>query len=104
MVSQEPFGGIAVTPDPRFEELAVFHQEIHRAAHSPRLLTQLRQAAHVVPTNFLTLFPEHEKHSLDEHDQLLDELAAGEPEQARRIAEHHVLAAGRPLASWLADQ
>ena len=81
-----------------------FHQEIHRAAHSPRLLTQLRQAAHVAPTNFLTLFPEHEKHSLDEHDHLLDELAAGQPERARQIAEHHVLAAGRSLATWLANR
>src|SRR5271168_253103 len=32
-----------------------FHQKIHRAAHSPRLLTQIKQAARVVPSNFLTL-------------------------------------------------
>jgi hypothetical protein len=30
-------------------------------------MTQIKQAARVVPTNFLTLFPDHEKHSLDEH-------------------------------------
>lgn len=51
-----------------------FHQMIHRAAHSPRLANQIKHAARVVPTNFLTLFPEHEKHSLDEHAQLLDAL------------------------------
>lgn len=78
-----------------------FHQEIHRAAHSPRLLTQIKQAARVVPTNFLTLFPEHEKHSLDEHEQLLDALQARDARAAREIAERHVLDAGRSLAEWL---
>ncbi len=78
-----------------------FHQKIHRAAHSPRLLTQIKQAARVVPTNFLTLFPEHERHSLDEHRELLDALAAKDADRARAIAERHVLAAGRSLADWL---
>ena len=53
-----------------------FHQKIHRAAHSPRLMTQIKQAARVVPTNFLTLFPDHEKHSLDDHQELLDAFGA----------------------------
>jgi DNA-binding GntR family transcriptional regulator len=78
-----------------------FHQEIHRAAHSPRLLAQLRQAARVVPTNFLTLFPDHEKHSLDEHDELIDAIADHDAERARSVAERHVLEAGRSLAAWL---
>jgi DNA-binding GntR family transcriptional regulator len=78
-----------------------FHQEIHRAAHSPRLLAQLRQAARVVPTNFLTLFPDHEKHSLDEHDELLEAIADHDAERARSVAERHVLQAGRSLAVWL---
>lgn len=78
-----------------------FHQEIHCAAHSPRLAAQVRQAVRVVPFNFLTLFPEHEQHSLDEHRQLLDAIAAGDPERARRIAEQHVLEAGRSLVAWL---
>jgi DNA-binding GntR family transcriptional regulator len=78
-----------------------FHQEIHRAAHSPRLLAQLRQAARVVPTNFLTLFPDHEKHSLDEHDELLAAIADHDADRARSIAERHVLEAGRSLAAWL---
>ncbi|OBG87474.1 GntR family transcriptional regulator [Mycobacterium sp. E802] len=82
----------------------LFHQEIHRAAHSPRLLTQIRQAARVVPSNFLTVFPEHEKHSLDEHEQLLDALEAKDAEAARTIAERHVLEAGRSLAAWLDTQ
>lgn len=79
-----------------------FHQEIHRAAHSSRLLTQIRQAARVVPTNFLVLFPDHERHSLDEHEALLDALDHHDGESARSIAERHVLEAGRSLAEWLA--
>lgn len=78
-----------------------FHQMIHRAAHSPRLANQIKHAARVVPTNFLTLFPEHEKHSLDEHAQLLDALGDQDVERARVIAERHVLDAGRSLAEWL---
>jgi DNA-binding GntR family transcriptional regulator len=81
-----------------------FHQEIHRAAHSPRLLAQLRQAARVVPSNFLTLFPDHEKHSLDEHDELLEAIADHDSEHARSIAERHVLEAGRSLAAWLDER
>ena len=78
-----------------------FHQRIHRAAHSPRLMAQIKQAARVVPTNFLTLFPDHEKHSLDEHQQLLDALGDKDAERARAIAERHVLDAGRSLVEWL---
>lgn len=78
-----------------------FHQKIHRAAHSPRLMTQIRQAARVVPTNFLTLFPDHEKHSLDDHRDLLDAFADRDATRAREIAERHVLDAGRSLAEWL---
>jgi DNA-binding GntR family transcriptional regulator len=78
-----------------------FHQDIHRTAHSPRLSAQIRQAARVVPSNFLTLFPEHEEHALDEHEQLIDAIAAHDTTAARTIAERHVLDAGRSLADWL---
>ena len=78
-----------------------FHQKIHRAAHSPRLMTQIKQVVRVVPRNFLTAFPEHEKDSLDEHQQLLDALTDKDIERARAIAECHVLDAGRSLAEWL---
>ncbi|WP_407663417.1 GntR family transcriptional regulator [Mycolicibacter senuensis] len=78
-----------------------FHQEIHRAAHSPQLLIQIRHAARVVPTNFLTVFPEHEHHSLEDHQKLVAALAARDAEAARAIAERHVLDAGRSLADWL---
>ncbi len=79
----------------------LFHQAIHRAAHSPRVLAQIKQAARVVPTNFLTVFPEHEQHSLSEHEELLVALDSRDAEGARSIAERHVLEAGRSLADWL---
>ena len=64
-------------------------------------MTQIKQAARVVPSNFLTLFPDHEKHSLDEHQELLDALRDKDAERARGIAERHVLDAGRSLVDWL---
>ena len=82
----------------------LFHQAIHRAAHSARVLAQIRQASRVVPTNFLTMFPDHERHSLDEHEELLDALADRDAERARGIAERHVLEAGRFLAEWLSSR
>ena len=78
-----------------------FHREIHRAAHSRRLMAQIRQAVRVVPSNFLAMFPEHEHHSLDDHQALVSALADGDAEKARDIAERHVLDAGRSLADWL---
>lgn len=64
-------------------------------------MAQIKQAARVVPTNFLTLFPDHEKHSLDDHRELLDAFADRDAGRAREIAERHVLDAGRSLAEWL---
>jgi DNA-binding GntR family transcriptional regulator len=81
-----------------------FHQAIHRAANSPRLLTLIKQAARVVPSNFLKTFPEHEQHSLEEHEHLLDALEAHDAARGRSIAECHVLKAGRSLAEYLDHQ
>ena len=78
-----------------------FHREIHQAAHSRRLMAQIRQAVRVVPSNFLAMFPEHEHHSLDDHQALVSALADGNSEKARDIAERHVLEAGHSLASRL---
>jgi len=99
-----------VTPDgvARLRDLAAdldanwdFHREIHRAAHSRRLMAQIRQAVRVVPSNFLAMFPEHEHHSIDDHQALVSALADRDAEKARDIAERHVLDAGHSLASRL---
>jgi DNA-binding GntR family transcriptional regulator len=47
------------------------------------------------------LFPDHEKQSLNEHEELLDALGNGNAKRARSIAERHVLDAGRSLVDWL---
>ncbi|HXB88746.1 GntR family transcriptional regulator [Mycobacterium sp.] len=78
-----------------------FHRAIHRAAHSRRLMAQIRQAVRVVPSNFLAMFPEHEHHALEDHQALVSALADGDAEKARSIAERHVLDAGHSLASRL---
>jgi len=78
-----------------------FHREIHRAAHSRRLMAQIRQAVRVVPSNFFAMFPEHEHNALDEHQALVAALADRDCDKARDIAERHVLDAGRSLADWL---
>ena len=78
-----------------------FHREIHQAAHSRRLMAQIRQAVRVVPSNFLAMFPEHEHNSLEDHQALVSALADGDAEKARGIAERHVLDAGHSLASRL---
>jgi DNA-binding GntR family transcriptional regulator len=81
-----------------------FHQAIHRAANSPRLLTLIKQAARVVASNFLKIFPEHEQHSPEEHEHLLDALETHDAARGRSIAECHVLKAGRSLAEYLDHQ
>ena len=79
----------------------LFHQKIHHAAHSPRLMAQIKQAARVVPTNFLTLFPDHEKHSLDDHQELLDAFGAKDAERARLSPSDTCWTPGCSLADWL---
>src|ERR1700761_2993918 len=78
-----------------------FHREIHRAAHSRRLMAQIRQAVRVVPSNYFAMFPEHEHNALEEHAALVSALADRDADKARNIAERHVLDAGRSLADWL---
>ncbi|WP_293002885.1 GntR family transcriptional regulator [Mycobacterium sp.] len=78
-----------------------FHREIHRAAHSRRLLAQIRQAVRVVPSNFFGMFPDHEHNAIEEHAALVAALADRDSDKARDIAERHVLDAGHSLADWL---
>ena len=81
-----------------------FHRALNRAARSPRLLTYVRQAVRVVPSNYFELFPEQEQHTLREHAALLTALADRDGVTARRLAERHVLDAGEALGGWLDAQ
>jgi DNA-binding GntR family transcriptional regulator len=78
-----------------------FHRALNLASGSPRLLTYLRQAVRVVPTNYFELFPERERKSRVEHAELLDAIRDGDATRARTIAEAHVLDAGAALGEWL---
>lgn len=79
-----------------------FHRALNRAAGSPRLLTYIRQAVRVVPTNYFELFPEQERRSRREHGALLAAMRRGDGPGSRVIAEEHVLHAGEALGGWLA--
>jgi len=78
-----------------------FHRALNHASGSPRLLTYLRQAVRVVPTNYFELFPEQEDRSLEEHAELLDAMDRGDGAAARSVAEGHVMRAGEALGDWL---
>ena len=78
-----------------------FHRALNLASGSPRLLTFLRQAVRVVPTNYFELFPEQEDRALEEHAALLTAMEQGDGPGARVIAEAHVLRAGEALGDWL---
>ena len=81
-----------------------FHRALNLASGSPRLLTFLRQAVRVVPTNYFELFPEQGDRSLEEHADLLAAMERGDSAGARSIAETHVLRAGEALGDWLVAQ
>jgi DNA-binding GntR family transcriptional regulator len=78
-----------------------FHRAVNLASRSPRLLTFLRQAARMVPTNYFELFPEQERTSREDHAALLGALERRDAPAARAIAEAHILDAGEALGEWL---
>jgi DNA-binding GntR family transcriptional regulator len=78
-----------------------FHRAVHRASDSPRIVTLIRQAVGVVPTNFFDVFPDQGQHSAADHDELVAALAARDGAAARLVAERHVMDAGEALARFL---
>jgi DNA-binding GntR family transcriptional regulator len=78
-----------------------FHRAVNMAARSPRLLTFLRHAVRMVPTNYFELFPEQEQTSRTDHAALLDALERRDAPAARAVAEAHILHAGEALGDWL---
>lgn len=81
-----------------------FHRAVNRAARSPRLLTFMRHAVGMVPTNYFELFPEQEETSRKDHAALLDAIARRDAPTARAVAEAHILHAGEALGDWLRAQ
>jgi DNA-binding GntR family transcriptional regulator len=79
-----------------------FHRAVNIAARSPRLLTFLRQAVRIVPTNYFELFPEQAERSRTDHAALLDAFERRDADAARAIAEAHVVHAGEALGEFLA--
>jgi DNA-binding GntR family transcriptional regulator len=80
-----------------------FHRMINEAAQSKALLSLIRQAVRLIPSNFLAVVPV-EANGDQDHAELLSAIGSGLEPQAREIAERHVLAAGEALAHWLSDQ
>jgi DNA-binding GntR family transcriptional regulator len=80
-----------------------FHRLINEAAQSKALLSLIRQAVRLIPSNFLAVVPV-EANGDQDHAELLSAIGSGLEPQAREIAERHVLAAGEALVHWLADQ
>jgi DNA-binding GntR family transcriptional regulator len=78
-----------------------FHRALNAASGSRRLLTHLRQAVRVVPTNYFTLFPEQVHRSHADHAALVEAVDRGDGARARALAESHVLDAGAALGDWL---
>jgi DNA-binding GntR family transcriptional regulator len=78
-----------------------FHRALNLASGSPRLLTFLRQAVRVVPTNYFELFPEQIRRTRAEHAVMLEAIDRGDRSTARALTESHVLDAGAALGDWL---
>ena len=79
-----------------------FHRIINEAAGSKHLLSLIRQAVRLIPSNFLAVMPVRTHDG--EHEQLLHRITDGDAPAARAVAEQHVLAAGASVAGWLAEQ
>jgi DNA-binding GntR family transcriptional regulator len=79
-----------------------FHRTINKAAGSKHLLSLIRQAVRLIPSNYLAVMPIRAHDSL-EHEQLAIHISNGDAAAARAAAERHVLAAGESLADWLAE-
>ena len=80
-----------------------FHRIINEAADSKHLLSLIRQAVRLIPSNYLAVMPVRTHDGL-EHEQLLHRITDGDAPAARAVAEQHVLAAGASVAGWLAEQ
>jgi DNA-binding GntR family transcriptional regulator len=68
----------------------LFHREVNRACKSPRLLKLLGASGRLIPRTLLDFFPEHQASSIDEHDTLVDALAARDRAAAAEVTRQHL--------------
>jgi DNA-binding GntR family transcriptional regulator len=81
-----------------------FHALIHEVAGNERLARTIRDINDAFPRNVAELVlrdnPRLRSNNLAQHEQIVDALAAGDGELARRLMRDHVIAAGEALARW----
>jgi DNA-binding GntR family transcriptional regulator len=75
----------------------LFHRAVNRASGSVRLLALIRHTGRIIPWSFFDMVPEQVGCALREHDDIVDALSARNRDRARRVAEEHVISAGRML-------
>jgi DNA-binding GntR family transcriptional regulator len=92
------------TPHPTLGPNDVFHTLIHQASGNARLGRTISEINEAFPRNVSALVlddnPRHREDNILEHERIIDALAAGDAEAARREMRAHVLNAGEQLAHW----
>jgi DNA-binding GntR family transcriptional regulator len=81
-----------------------FHALIHEVAGNERLARTIRDINDAFPRNVSALVlqdnPRLRANNVDQHERIVEALAANDPELARQLMREHVVAAGDALARW----
>ncbi|WP_320668978.1 GntR family transcriptional regulator [Patulibacter defluvii] len=82
----------------------VFHTTIHQAAGNQRLARTISELNDTFPRNVSWLVlrgdQRHREQNVEEHERIVEALAAGDANAARREMQRHVDNAGEQLARW----
>ncbi len=81
-----------------------FHKTINRAANSPKVISMLRMTIRQIPERFYALVPTWKEMSEVGHRAVVEAIASGDQDRARRAAEEHVRQAGNLLIEHFNDQ
>ncbi|TQM45048.1 GntR family transcriptional regulator [Pseudonocardia cypriaca] len=81
-----------------------FHALIHEVAGNERLARTIRDINDAFPRNVSALVlqdnPRLRANNVDQHERIVEALAANDAELARQLMREHVVAAGDALARW----
>jgi DNA-binding GntR family transcriptional regulator len=80
-----------------------FHRTINIAADAPRLQLALATALKFIPRGFHESLPSWAERSVEDHEQIVGALMAGDAEAAADATAAHVHAAAQAVLSFLAD-